>query len=438
MSDAIDQAADRLIGLLPAHVRVADEANARPLYALLRALASGSVEVDAEIDRLLDGAFVETAGPAGLTALARLVGAPLLSPTPDDPAGANRAFIANTVRRRRAKGTARALEGVAGDVAGAGAAVVEYFQRLSRLAHLVDVRPERPALAPLVEGDTRARLGTAFDRTPRLTDIRSIARAGGRHGIGAVGVHVARLTAPQFPAPPGTGLSPGILAGVPQLTPWLDAGVPAPGYFQLAARPGGIQPLVNPDLRSIGGQARTVETELVARLRRLPLHLETKELRLRLAKGLAAPPDAPPPWFDGDGQPFALFLRRAGAIQFDRVPPERLAIVNLAAMPNKVAGVRPRPPATRTYNWREPGPAAPVAKTATLLIDAAIDPVTWTAWSSPSPAPASRDDRCRGGSAARTPPACRTRSATGPQERNDATVPSTCSAAPAKDFLRAA
>lgn len=418
MSDAIDQAASRLFSLLPAHVQVADATLGGPLFAMFRVLASGSVEIDTEIDRLSDGAFVETAGPAGLTALARLVGAPLLGPTPDDPAGANRAFIANTVRRRRAKGTARALEGVAGDVSGAGAAVVEYYQRLSRLAHLVDVRPERPALASLADGDTAAQVGTAFDHTARLTDIRSIARAAGRHGVNAVGVHVARLTAPQFPAPPDPVLIQRVLAGVPQMTPWLDSGVVVPGYFQLADRPGGEQPLVNPDRRAVAGQARIVETELVARLRRLPLNREARALRLNAAKGVAAPPPAAQSWFDADGQPFTLFLRRTGSANFERVPAARLTIVNLSVMPPVVAGVRPRPSATRTFNWREPGPTDPVAKTATVPLDAAIDPVTGRVVIAE---PGARADVAE----VRLAYAAGLQSAigAGPQERNDATVP---------------
>lgn len=427
MTDAVELVAGRLLRLLPAHVAVVDEAQGGPLYALLRALALGSVEVEAEIDRLLDSAFVETAGQAGLAALARLVGAPPLSPTPDDPL-ANRAFIANTVRRRRAKGTARALEGVAADVTGAGAVVVEYFQRLSRLAHLIDVRPDRPALAQLVDGDTRARLGTAFARTPRLADVRSAARAGGRHGIGAIGVHVARLATPQFPAPAGTLLGAETLAGVPALTPWLDGGAPAPGYFQLAARQGGIVPLVNPDRRSAEGQARMEETMLAARLRRLPLHLETEALRLRTAKGLPVPAGAPSPWFDAGGQPFTLFLRRLGAADFARVPPEQLAIVNLAGMPPAVAGARPRPAATRNYEWREGGPGAPVARTATAPIAAAIDPATGrVVVADPGAGPDVVEVRLAHAAGVQNPIGA------GPQERNDASVPFDVGTA---DFLR--
>ena len=376
MSTAIDQATDRLMALLPAHVRLLDANSGEPLRGLMRALAAGSVEIDAEIDALADDAFVETAGASGLAALARLIGAPLLASAPGDAVGANRAFIANTVRRRRAKGTARALEGAGGDVTGAGTAVVEYYQRLVRLAHLVDVRPERPGLAPLSDGDTRARIGTAFDRTPRLTDIRSIARAGGRHGIPSVGVHVARLKVPLYPAAPGTGLSPDKVAGIPAMVLWLDAGAVAPGYFQMSPRPDGLVPLVNPDRRPADGRARTDETMLAGRLRRLPLHNEVEAMRLRSVKGLPPPANPPPAWFDSQGEPFTLFLRRAGATTFDPVPPQRLAIVALPAMPAKVAGVRPRPKPVRTYNWREPGAAAPVARTGTTPIDAAFDPVT--------------------------------------------------------------
>ena len=428
MSTAIDLAAGRLMALMPAHIRLLDENNGGPLAGLMRALAAGSVEVDAAIGALLDDSFVETAGSSGLAALARLVGAPFLASAPGDTAGANRAFIANTVRRRRAKGTARALEGMAGDVTGAGAAVVEYYQRLVRLAHLVDIRPERPGLAPLTDGDTRARMGTAFDRTPRLTDMRSISRAGGRYGLPAVGVHVVRLTAPRYPAPPGTGLSPDKLAGVPELAPWLDAGAVVAGYFQVSPRPGGIVPLVNPDRRPADGRARTDETMLAGRLRRLPLHTEVEAMRLRTVKGLPAPASPVPAWFDGQGQPFGLFVRRAGAVAFETVPPARLAIVNLASMPAQVAGVHPRPKATRDYAWRDPAVPAPIPRSGTVPIDAAIDPATGRVVIAD---PGARPDVVEVRLAHAT--GLGLAIGAGPHERDDASVPAEVAAA---DFLR--
>jgi hypothetical protein len=426
MTTAIDQATARLMALLPAHIQTLDVVNGGALQGLMRVLASGGLEIDGVIDALLNDAFVETAGPSGLAALSRLIGAPLLASVPGDVTGANRAFIANTVRRRRAKGTARGLEGVAGDVTGGGAAVVESYQRLARLAHLIDVRPERPALAPLTDGDTRARIGSAFDRTPRLTDVRAIAGGGSGHGVPAVGVNVVNLKAPPFPAPPGAGLSQATLAGVPVLSPWTDAGAIAPGYFQIAARDGAVAPLINPESRPDAGAARIDETMLAARLRRLPLHREVEAIRLAQVKGLPAP-NASPSWFDAYGNPFTLFLRRTGSGTFDPVPPERLAIVNLATMPAKVASVRPRPPSSLAYAWREPGLPDPAARTGSAPIDAAIDPVTGRVIIAD---PGANPDvvEVRLAHAAGLGDAI----GAGPQERDDASVPTVVGAA---DFL---
>ncbi|MFU8874982.1 hypothetical protein [Micromonospora sp. SL4-19] len=376
----VEAVADALYRLLPAHVRQVDMSSGGALRALFGVLALPSAEIDAETDAFYDALFVETAGESALPAIASLVGAAPLRPLPDSPLG-QRAYIANTVRYRRGKGTARVLEALAADVSGLGAVVVEYFQRLSRLNHLIDVRPDRPGTATLVDGGTMSRAGSAFDTLPRLLDIRPISRARpgrttGRHGITAVGIHLVRPVVPHFPAPdrrPSSQmLPPQDVSGVPVARPWVVAGTAHPGYFQLAAQPGAALRLFSPDRRTDAAGGRLQARDLADRLQRLPLHRETDELRrASLEERPARLPGRP--WFDERGQPFTVYLRRATETAFTRVPPAQVLIANLETPP-PASGARPA--AELEYAWFGPGPAAPVPGKGKHPIACAVDPVT--------------------------------------------------------------
>lgn len=366
----IEAETETIYALLPEHVRTRDAAQGYPLKALIAVLAGGAAEIDAEIDTLFDSQFVDTAPEAALADFAALVAAEPLRPLPAGSGYNQRAYIANTLRYRRRKGTAGALEGLAADVGGFGAAVVEYFQRLARTQHLIDVRPERPGTAMLVPGETAARTATGFDRMPRLVDVRSIARAAGRHHVPHVGVHLLRPVVPAFPAPPGDYVLAEEMSGVPVMRPWLNGNAVVPGYFQLSAQPGVLR-LFNPDRRAESGTERVTEPDLRDRLRRLPLHLETDELR---RSKLENRPErlAETPWFDSAGQPFTIFTREQGATAFRRVPPREIIIANLEAMPAP-AGARPGP--DKTYSWFTGNSAQPVA-TGQHAIACGFDPVT--------------------------------------------------------------
>lgn len=364
----IEAETETLYALLPAHIRTRDAEQGSPLKALMAILAGGVAEIDAEIDALFDSLFVDTAPEGALADFAALVAAEPLRPLPAGSGYNQRAYIANTLRHRRRKGTAGALEALAADVGGFGAVAVEYFQRLARTQHLIDVRPERPGTAIVVPGENAARTATGFDRMPRLVDVRSIARAAGRHHVPHVGVHLLRPVVPAFPAPPGDNLPVEDMNGVPVMRSWQNQ----VGYFQLAAHAGERLSLFNPDRRAESGTARVAEPDLRDRLRRLPLHLETDELRRAFLEGRAARLGETP-WFDDTGQPFTIFTREQGATTFRRVPPAEIVIANLEAMPTP-AGARPGP--DKAYSWFTNGGPAPVAGTGKRPIACGFDPVT--------------------------------------------------------------
>jgi hypothetical protein len=323
-SAALDTAADALIGLLPAVIRTADAAQGNALAAFIRLLASGSLELQSAIAQMADNAFVETADNASLDDIAQLVGATPLVPLPAGSAWDLRAYVANTLRDRAGKGTARALEDIAADVGGFGTAVVEYFQRLARCENLIDVRVDRPGVALPRPGVTAGNTATAWDRLPRLPDFRSISRAHGRHHVPNIGVHLLRPIVPLFPAPEGDSVAAAQIAGVPQAAPWTGA----TGLFRLSGQPDGVVRLFNPDRRSADNGARPTALSLPNRLARLPLHLETRALRRAIAAGTAA---LPGPWFLDDA-PFVVYTSTDHQ-QFSRVPVAQLRIANLEAAP---------------------------------------------------------------------------------------------------------
>jgi hypothetical protein len=374
----IEAAAEALYALLPAHVRHRDLHGTAALRALFDVLGLASAEIDAELEAGYDALFVETAGEAGLAAIAALVAAPTLHDLPGGGGTSRRAFVANTIRYRRGRGTARVLEAMAADVTGLAAVAVEYHQRLARCAHLLDVRPDRPATADLVPGGTRASVGGAFDLLPRLLDARSVTRPRpgrpvGRHAPTSVGVHLLRPITVRFPGPAADVVAAAGVAGVPRCRPWDVAGTARPGHFQLSQQPGATLRLFNPDRRADAAGRRPGETDLPDRLRRLPLHRETAELR---AAAVEDRPTRLPTgrWFERTtGAPFTIYLRRDGESTFRRVPPAEIRIVNLE-LPPTPAGARPA--ARVTHSWYEPGATDAIARTGEHPIACVIDPVT--------------------------------------------------------------
>lgn len=373
LTDAmIELALDRLFSLLPTHIRAVDAASGRSLEALFRILAEGDAEIDAAIEALFDNQFIETADPDTLDHFAALTGTPRLSPLPAGAAHNFRSFIANSVRYNRGKGTARTLEQLAADVAGFGAVAVEYFQRQAKLQHALDFDIPRPGTAALVPGETAALSGRAFDTLPRVTDVRSIDGAQGRHHFDNVGLHVVRFATPTWPAPTGAKIASADLAAVPEARAWEPAGSAHAGYFQLAAQPSERLALFNPDRRDMGRFERPDMTDLADRLRRLPLYLETAGRRHAAIEGRPFEASGET-WFGADADPFVLYFRRTGETDFSAVPSEEIKIANLEDAPVPV-GFRPDP--IVSHDWFASGSHAPTANSGTHPIACAFDPVT--------------------------------------------------------------
>ena len=216
--------ADRVLALLPEHVRRRDAETGGLLADLLAAVADMLADVESDIDDLYSSWFIETCPEWVVPYIADLIGVTDLPPDLHD-AGApvsRRALVANTVGYRQRKGTVAVLEDVARAASGWPARAVEYYRHLAVTTHVNHVRLERPATASLrtgpSEGGPLELVGTALeqgalDRTAHTGDVRHIAQHRGRHNIRNVGVYLfpdlvndfpgQSSSAPPVPARPG-------------------------------------------------------------------------------------------------------------------------------------------------------------------------------------------------------------------------------------------
>ncbi|MFN9478221.1 MAG: hypothetical protein ACK6C0_01880 [Betaproteobacteria bacterium] len=178
---------DRFLGLFAAHL------------ARLRARTA----------QQYDDLFIESCQPWVIPYLADLVGTTVLYP--QDDAARNRLDVLNTLRWRRAKGTAQAMAEMSAVIGGWGAHAAEMFERLVATVHLA--HPQRPLVwtLDLRDGAALARAAQAAALSParRLPDLRRGNAMGGGQQPGAVAVFTWPLAAAAR-----EGVSPRALGGV--------------------------------------------------------------------------------------------------------------------------------------------------------------------------------------------------------------------------------
>jgi hypothetical protein len=238
-----------LYDLLPEYTRREDADRAvvpggsGPLRLLLDAAQSQGDLVYADIERLYDNFFVETCDPWVLSYIADLIGLDLI----DDAAADNRRDVARTIAYRRRKGTPSQLETMARDVTSYDCKLVEFFTRMQWVQNLIHLRPEALATVDMRDGPALARIGTAFDRTQHVADVRPAAQTQGLHAIKKIGFFLWRLeaiplrgvelTPAPSPAPAGAyhfdvlGQPLPLFAAPPPLERPVDAAWPRVGEF---------------------------------------------------------------------------------------------------------------------------------------------------------------------------------------------------------------
>ncbi|KVN11786.1 MULTISPECIES: hypothetical protein [unclassified Burkholderia] len=184
--------AERLYALLPAVYRLRDETRGKPLYALLAAFAHEFAALEENLDQLYDDQFIETCADWVAPYIGDIVGyRPLHGVAPR--IASPRAEVANTIRMRRRKGTALALETLARDVTAWPAHALECFERLATSQYMKHVRLDAPATPPVRDPGRMLRRDTAFDAVAHLAEMRRPESGAGRYNIPNVALFLWRL-----------------------------------------------------------------------------------------------------------------------------------------------------------------------------------------------------------------------------------------------------
>ena len=203
-----------LYELLPALYRERDAELGEPLRRLLGIVDGQAAIIEADIARLYDDLFAETASPWVLPYIGDLVGnlplfgidevdngdtagqrfpdlrGPRLSP---DVGARRRADVVKTIYYRRRKGTPPMLEELARDVTGWAAHLVEFFQLLGWTQMVRNhIRPQA-TLPDLHSFERCDRVRGPFDAFAHSVDVRPIGAKDGWHGIRTIGFFVWRL-----------------------------------------------------------------------------------------------------------------------------------------------------------------------------------------------------------------------------------------------------
>ena len=203
-----------LFELLPANHREEDARLGGPLERLLALIEAQADALDADIARLGDDFFVETAQRWVLPYIGDLVGNELLHAADREsegetatarfrdligptlhppPAIRTRADVAKTIYYRRRKGTLPMLEELARDVTGWSAHAVEFFELLRWTQQLEHLRPHAPGTTLLRSPEVAGRAHGAFDMHAHTVDVRRLTSSSGWHNLKHLGLFLWRL-----------------------------------------------------------------------------------------------------------------------------------------------------------------------------------------------------------------------------------------------------
>ena len=184
---------DGVYDLLPAWIRVRDQAGDGALRALISVIAAQTELIEDNLDQLYDDQFIETCQPWVAPYIGDLIGFRPLRALGSDQGGRARAEVANTIGYRRRKGTLALIEQLGFDVTGWPTLAVEYFTRLATTQYVRNhVRPAN-AIVDVRSPQTAMDINGVFDLAPRTADVRRIANGRGRYNIPNIGVFVWRL-----------------------------------------------------------------------------------------------------------------------------------------------------------------------------------------------------------------------------------------------------
>ncbi|MEO0644472.1 MAG: phage tail protein, partial [Pseudomonadota bacterium] len=302
-----DRRSSPLFDAVPSYLRLRDGQEQRALEALSALLTQELQVVERDIDQLYDNWFVETCEPWVLPYIAQVIGARPMREIGPDQAGQLRAYVANVLQYRQAKGTAAALEQVARDVTGWPVVVVEFFKQLTTAENVNHVRGARPVTASVRRAARPERAHRPFSRASHVPAAGRADGYAGRFNIPNLGLFVwTRSAQPLFPMISETD---GYLGGP------IPSFLTADGAVRRFDPLGRDLPLVNLPLPDTQIAERVSPLNVPENLQRQPLADELDRIR----DGSITAPQ----WFS---QQPVLRVRLGGA----EVPPEKLFCCNLA------------------------------------------------------------------------------------------------------------
>jgi len=327
---------ERLYALLPAIYRIRDAENGEPLRTLLTIIGDELASIEEDIDGLYNDWFIETCAEWVVPYIGDLLGVRGLHSLAEVAGFSQRAYVANTLRYRRRKGTAPVLEQLARDVTGWPCRAVEYFERLATTQHLNHVRLNSSATASLRSATSLELTDGPLETVHHTAEVRNIASGRGRYNIPNIGLFLWRLQ-PYFIQ----GVTPQPVADPPD------------GRYRFSPL-GNDAPLFNRPRTETEIVHLAEEPDLPVPLRRRALYADLEALRLDLATGKPAASaylDASPA--------FQVFVLDAqGALT--PLPAEEILICNLEDIPGET-------------DWRRPPPSKPYAGQS-RPIRVAVDP----------------------------------------------------------------
>jgi hypothetical protein len=184
---------ERLYKLLPSIYRVRDAAQGEPLRALLSVIETELETLEADIEGLYENWFIETCDEWVVPYIGDLLGVRPLHTVGSAGVYSLRAYVANTLRYRRRKGTATVLEQLARDTTNWPARAVEFFQLLATTQHMNHIRLHNLRTPDLRDTNGLELLGTPFETAARTGEVRRIASGRGKYNIPNVGLFLWRL-----------------------------------------------------------------------------------------------------------------------------------------------------------------------------------------------------------------------------------------------------
>lgn len=321
---------ERLYELLPAIYRIRDAEGGEPLYALLTIMGDELARIEDDIAGLYDDWFVETCAEWVVPYIGDLLGVRGLHQLAEVDSFSARAYVANTLRYRRRKGTAPVLEQLARDVTGWPARAVEFFARLATTQHLNHVRLHSPATASLRQAANLELTAGPLETVNHTTEVRNIVPGRGRYNIPNVGLFLWRLQ-PYFIQ----GVTPQPVADPPD------------GRYRFSPLGNDI-PLFNRPRTETEIVHLAEEPDLPGMLRRRALYDDLESLRLGSVTDDAAPSHYL------DASPALQILLPDAQGKLLPIPAEEILVCHLEDIPGEVDWRRP--PTTKTYR----GQALPI------------------------------------------------------------------------------